>query len=598
MLKPHVSKKVRQSSPNTPKKKRIKIPKSWVVEGTKHAQHKSHLRCWAALASHFWVRFREPLPPWTKKIKKIPPFPQHFPGWWLNQPIWKIRRPPRQARGGGAWEGQCQSITFSFLEKANLYVSMPKLEFDTKDKTKDSIVTPLGLGILLKMLYSTASKDAFATPWAWILLGFHCFASMPHGCIHRPRPPTMRLCPALRHAPIICTLLLCFYGFRRCCIWHRLWGPIWHALGSNSAGVPLFRKHASRTRSSAMSTYAPICPAIRHAPIYPCFCPCFCCVFTGFEDAVRHRLWGSIWHALGSNSAGVPLFRKHASRTRSSAMSTYTRLYVQLSAMRLYIHAFVHAFCFYGFRRCCTAPPLGTNLARLGLEFCWGSAVSQACLTDAFIGHVHLRAYMSSYPPCAYISMLLSMLLLCFYGFRRCCTAPPLGWIWHALGSNAAGVPLFRKHASRMRSSAMSTYHAPMSSSPPCAYYMHAFALCLRASKMLYGTASGDEFGTPWARMLLGFRCFASMPHGCVHRPCPPTMRLCPALRHAPMICTLCFVLTGFEDAVRHRLWGWIWHALGLNPAGVPLFRKHASRTRSSAMSTCHAPMSSSPPCA
>ena len=109
--------------------------------------------------------------------------------------------------------------------------------------------------------------------------------------------------------------------------------------------------------------------------------------------------------------------------------------------------------CVYGFRRCCTAPPL---------EICWGSAVSQACLTDAcltdaFIGHVHLLD-MSSYPPCAYISMLLSMLLLCFYGFRRCCTAPPLGMNL-----------LFRKHAPRMRSSAMSTCHAPMSSSPPCA---------------------------------------------------------------------------------------------------------------------------------
>ena len=203
--------------------------------------------------------------------------------------------------------------------------------------------------------------------------------------------------------------------------------------------------------------YAPICPAIRHASIYPCFCPCFCCVFTGFEDAVRHRLWGSIWHALGSNSAGVPLFRKHASRTRSSAMSTYVPICPAIRHARIYPCFCPCLLCFYGFRRCCTAPPLGINLARLGLEFCWGSAVSQACLTDAFIGHVHLRAYMSSYPPCAYISMLLSM-----------------------------------------------------------------FAVFLRVSKMLYGTASGDEFVTPWARILLGFRCFASMPHGRVHRPCPP----------------------------------------------------------------------------
>ena len=104
------------------------------------------------------------------------------------------------------------------------------------------------------------------------------------------------------------------------------------------------------------------------------------------------------------------------------------------------IECFCPCFCcvFYGFRRCCTAPPLGINLARLGLEFCWGSAVSQACLTDAFIGHVHL--------PCAYVPVRHRL----------------WGSIWHALGSNSAGVPPFRKHASRTRSSAMSTYYEPI----------------------------------------------------------------------------------------------------------------------------------------
>ena len=197
---------------------------------------------------------------------------------------------------------------------------------------------------------------------------------MPHECVYRPRPPTMRLCPALRHAPIICTLLLCVYGFRRCC----------------------------------------------------------------------------------------------------------------------------------------TAPPLGTNLARLGLEFCWGSAVSQASLTDAFIGHVHLRAYMSSYPPCAYIHV-----------------------------------------------------------------FVHAFALCLRVSKMLYGTASGDEFAVSQA-------CLTDAFIGHVHLPCAYVQ---PSAMHL-LYARFCFVFTGFEDAVRHRLWGSIWHALGSNSAGVPLIRKHTSRTRASAMST------------
>ena len=389
---------------------------------------------------------------------------------------------------------------------------MPELEFEAKDKTKDSIVTPLGLGILLKMLYSTASGDAFGTPWACLnSAGDHYFASMPHGCVHRPRSPTMRLCRAVRHAPIIYTYAFAVFlrvsrmlygtasgdqfgtpwarillGFRcfasmphgcvhrprppamryvplsamrllyaRFCfvftgfedaVRHRLWGPIWHALGSDSAGVPLFRNHASQTRSSAMSTFAPIRPAIRHAPIYPCFCPCFCCVFTGFEDAVRHRLWGSIWHALSSNSAGVPLFRKHASQTRSSAMSTFAPIRPAIRHAPIY-PCFCPCFC---------------------------------CVFTGFEDAVRHRLW---------------------------------GPIWHALGSDSAGVPLFRKHASQTRSSAMSTF-API---------------------------------RPAIRHALIYPCF------------------CPCF---------CCVFTGFEDAVRHRLWGSIWHALSSNSAGVPLFRK------------------------
>ena len=420
-------------------------------------------------------------------------------------------------------------------------------------------------------------------------------------------------------------------------------------------------------------------------------------------------------------------------------------------------------FCcvFYGFRRCGTAPPLGINLARLGLEFCWGSAVSQACLTDAFIGHVHLSCTYKC-PPVRH-APIIRTLLLCFYGFRRCCSAPPLGinlarlgleFCWGSAVSQACltdafigyvrlyapicpsisammrlypptprqargggawegqcqsmtfsflekanlyasmpkiefetkdktkdsivtpgglGIllkcctaPPLRMHLPRLglefcwgstvlqacfTDAFIGHVHLPcayMSSSPPCAYYMHAFALCLRVSKMLYGTASGDQFGTPWARILLGFRCFASLPHGRAHRPCPPTclyaqlsamrvyihafvhafavfLRVSKMLYgtasgdefavseacltdafigHVHLPCTyvqlsamrliyarFCFVFTGFEDAVRHRLWKSIWHALGSNSAGVPLFRKHASRThasrtRSSAMST------------
>ena len=176
------------------------------------------------------------------------------------------------------------------------------------------------------MLYGTASGDQFGTPWARILLGFRCFASMPHGCVHRPCPPVMHLkmspCPP------------CAYYTHAFAVFLRVSKMLYGTASGDQFGTPWarillgFRCFASMPHGRVHRPCPPttslyiICSAIRHAPIY-------------------------------------------------------------MSMLLL---------CFYGFRRCCTAPPLGINLARLGLEFCWGSAVSQACLTDAFIGHVRLYA--------------------------------------------------------------------------------------------------------------------------------------------------------------------------------------------------------------
>lgn len=72
-------KKVRQSSPNPPKKKRI-YPQ--VVSRWEQTLPANHLRCWAALASHFFrlieSDFENPFPPWTKKVRKISHFHKHF----------------------------------------------------------------------------------------------------------------------------------------------------------------------------------------------------------------------------------------------------------------------------------------------------------------------------------------------------------------------------------------------------------------------------------------------------------------------------------------------------------------------------------------
>ena len=207
-----------------------------------------------------------------------------------------------------------------------------------------------------------------------------------------------------------------------------------------------------------------------------------------------------------------------------------------------------------------SAPPLGINLACLGLEFCWGSAVSQACLTDAFIGHAHVYAPICPAIRHASIYPCFCPCFCCvFTGFEDAVRHRLWGSIWHALGSNSAGVPLFPKHASRTRSSAMSTYVPICPAIRQCPYIsmlLLMLAVFLRVWKMLYGTVSGDEFGTPWARMLLGFRCFANIPAdafiGHVHLPCAYVQLSAMRLLYA----RFCFVFTGFEDAVRHRLWG------------------------------------------
>ena len=139
-------------------------------------------------------------------------------------------------------------------------------------------------------------------------------------------------------------------------------------------------------------------------------------------------------------------------------------------------------------------------------------------------------------------------------------------------------------------------------SCPPRAYSMHAFALFLRVSNMLYGTASGDQFGTPWARILLGFRCFASMPHGRVHRPCPPTTSLYDLSSYPP-----CAYLYVHAFAVFLRVSTMLYGTASGDQFGTPWarillgFRCFASMPHGCVQRLCppiRADMSSYPPCA
>ena len=271
-----------------------------------------------------------------------------------------------------------------------------------------------------------ASGDQFGTPWARILLGFRCFASMPHGCVHRPRPPTMRLCPP--SCPPRAYYMHAFALFLR--VSKMLYGTAsGDQFGTPWARILLgFRCFASMPHGRVHRPCPPT-TSLYDLSSYP---PCAYLYVHAF--AVFLRVSTMLYGTASGDQFGTPWarillgFRCFASMPHGWVHRPCPPvMHLKMSPCppcAYYTHAFA---VFLRVSKMLYGTALGINLARLGLEFCWGSAVSQACLTDAFIGHVHLlRAYIIG-SAIRHAPIYMSMLLLCFYGFRRCCTAPPLG---------------------------------------------------------------------------------------------------------------------------------------------------------------------------
>ena len=245
--------------------------------------------------------------------------------------------------------------------------------------------------------------------------------------------------------------------------------------------------------------------------------------------------------------------------------------------------------------------PFGTTSATnswpLGLQSCWGSAVSEPCLQS---NQISRSSHPTLYPRHRFC--------FAFSGFEAAVRHHVGERIRGPLGLNLAGVPLFRNHASIQPKKAEApiphSIHAigfalllavsklsfgttsanefvapwasillgfrcfgtmppiqPKKAQAPIPHSIHAigFALLLAVSKLPFGITSANEFVAPWASILLGFRCFGTMPP--IHLSSHPTLNACHRF---------CFAFSGFEAAVRHHVCERIRGSLGLNPAGVP----------------------------
>ena len=111
----------------------------------------------------------------------------------------------------------------------------------------------------------------------------------------------------------------------------------------------------------------------------------------------------------------------------------------------------------------------------------------------------------------------------------------------------------------------------PNKAEAPIPHSIHAigFALLWAVSKLPFGTTSANEFVAPWAWVLLGFRCFGTMPPIQPNKAEAPIPHSIHAIGFALLLAVskLPFGTTSANEFV----------ALGFNPAGVPLFRNHAS---------------------
>ena len=172
---------------------------------------------------------------------------------WKMQNVSKcnhdIRRPLAWSSRGSEQEGQ-----------------MPKLEFETKDKTKDSIVTPLQL------------ESCWGFP-------------VSHAC--RTEPFADRLWHILARFALLLAV-------SKMPLRHPVCGRITYHLGLNPAGVSLFRMHAAqsplRTDGGTFSHAFALLLAVSKMPL-------------------RHPVCGQITYPLRLNPAGVSLFRMHAAQS-------------------------------------------------------------------------------------------------------------------------------------------------------------------------------------------------------------------------------------------------------------------------------------------
>ena len=377
-----------------------------------------------------------------------------------------------------------------------------------------------------------------------------------------------------------------FEGAKR----HRLCRPSGNPLGLNPADVPL---EWLVPHDAAQGRYVNPTNACQSFQPHPSTF-----AFSGFEGAKRHRLCRPSGNPLGLNPAGVLLFRMRAHQMENApwkagrsvgtshpsvhrppprACCRFARVlpgdaggcdvplewlvphdaahgrYVNPTNACQSFQPHPSAFAFSGFEgakrhRLCrpSGNPLGLNPADVPLEWlvphdaAQGRYVNPTNACQSFQPHPSTFAFSG------------------FEGAKRHRLCRPSG---NPLGLNPAGVLLFRMRAHQIENApwkagrSVGTSHPSVHRPPPRA--------CCRFARVLPGDAGGCDVPLEWL-----------VPHDAAQGRYVNPTNACQSFQPHPSA----FAFSGFEGAKRHRLCRPSGNPLGLNPAGVLLFRMRAHR--------------------
>ena len=356
--------------------------------------------------------------------------------------------------------------------------------------------------------------------------------------------------------------------------------PMGHPLGLNPAGVLLFRNRA--LGGAAESTVLLRATAKASTPFHPHPSIHLPLLLAGSKVLKRPLVRKPMGHPLGLNPAGVLLFRNRALGGVSAAESRVLLRATAKASTPFHTHPSIHPSLFaFSYPRCCYGPrpklpphstpihpsihpsispfafswfegaatALGpqTNWPPLGRESCWGSAVSQPCPRRCSRIHGAAQGHGQSFHPIPPPSIHPS--LFAFSWFEGAETAPgpqtngpPLGP--ESCWGSAVSQPCPRRcFCSRIQGAAQGhgqSFH-------PIPYPSIHPSIHLSLLLAIHGAAMG---------------------HGQSFHPIPP-----PSIH--PSI-YLSLLLAGSKVLKRPLVRRPIGHPLGVNPAGVLLFRNRA----------------------